>query len=754
MRSTLFAALLLVLGYSLVGQSLTGTITDQRTGAPVANATIFVKEARIGVVTNDEGIFQITFPASGNYALEISHVSYETIIKKVYVDNTTTDLGSISLQLVNYILNSGVVVTAQRDARSQFDVPEAVTLITQRDIIENAYRTAPEALIGATGVWVQKTNHGSGSPFVRGLTGNQTLLMLDGIRMNNSTYRYGPNQYFVLVNPLNIEQIEVVRGAGSVLYGSDALGGTIQVFTRNPQFSANKFRFGGAAYAKYLSDDMEKSGRGELKLSGNKVAILAGFDYKDFGDLVAGKDLGKEAPSAYNEMAGDLKSVFKLGGKGLLTLAYNGVFQSDVGRYDQVAQRGYAFWQFNPQNRQMAYARLQFANADHKWLNEWKVTASWQNLLEGREFRRNDSTVQTEEEDEVNTIGVIGEVISQPGERWRIVSGVEFYNDRVNSQAQNRDIETGVITPRRGLYPEEDTYTDNLAIFTSHTLDFSKLSLNLGARFNYFSLRIQDATFGNTEINPTALVGNASVCYALTSAQALTASVNTGFRAPNVNDVSTFGSFDFGIETPSTGLKPEKTLTFELGYKIKTPVFAANLAAYRTQLYDLIARVRSTFNGQPTYNGEDVYKKENVSESYLQGVEFDGHIRLNNRLSVFASAAYTYGQNTSADEPMRRIPPFNGRVAFSYRHTGWFGQAEWLYAGEQNRLAGDDKSDHRINPNGTPAWNIFNLKAGYRFNKIELNAGLQNLFNEAYRIHGSGVDGIGRSFWLTGRLEF
>jgi outer membrane receptor protein involved in Fe transport len=738
---------------TLFAQSVTGKIT-QPDGTPLAGANVLVKDIKMGSTTDADGNFTVNLPQAGTYQVEFSFVGFEKIQQKITVLEGETNLGTIALKIETVFLNDGVTVTAQRAERRQFDVPEAVTIVTRQHIIENGARTAPEALLGATGVWVQKTNHGSGSPFVRGLTGNQALLLLDGIRLNNSTYRYGPNQYFVLVNPFNMDQIEVVRGTGSVLYGGDALGGAIQVLSRTPEFSQDKTRFGGAAFARYLSGDMEKTGRGEVQLSGKKVAFLAGFDYKDYGDLIAGDSIGKQAPSAYTEAAGDFKGLFQIGTKGLFTIAYNGVFQQDVGRYDQVKQRGFEFWQFNPQNRQMGYARLQFQN-ESRWLRQWNLTASWQNLLEGREFRRNNSKTQTEEEDAVNTLGFIAEVHSQPADNWQIVSGIEYYNDVVDSKAQDRNIETNALTPKRGLYPE-DSQVGNAAVFTSHTLTFNRLSVNAGARFNYFSLQIKDRTFGDTEINPTALVGNVSARYGLNSQNAITASVNTGFRAPNVNDISTFGSFDFGIETPSAGLEPERTLTYELGYKLKTNFWAGNLSVYRTNLTNLIDRVKSTYNGQAQFNGQDVYKKENVAESFLEGIEFDSDFRLTSYLSLFTSLVYTYGQNTSRSEPMRRIPPLNGRVALTYRHSGWFGQAEWWYAARQDRLAAGDKSDHRINifPGGTPGWNVFNLKAGYRFNKLDLNAGLQNILNEDYRIHGSGVDGVGRSVWVSGMLRF
>mgnify|MGYP006311289757 FL=1 len=103
---------------------------------------------------------------------------------------------------------------------------------------------------------------------------------------------------------------------------------------------------------------------------------------------------------------------------------------------------------------------------------------------------------------------------------------------------------------------------------------------------------------------------------------------------------------------------------------------------------------------------------------------------------------------------MRRIPPLNGKLALQYNQSGFFGEAEFLFAAKQDRLSGGDIDDHRIPDGGTPGWSILNFKAGYSWKSVSLNAGLHNLFNKAYRIHGSGVDGYGRSFWTTVLLKF
>jgi outer membrane cobalamin receptor len=646
-----------------------------------------------------------------------------------------------------------IVVTAQRQSEAATGSPAAISYLTKKELETNETRSMAETLIGLPGVWMQKTNHGGGSPFVRGLTGNQTLLLLDGIRLNNSTYRYGPNQYFNTIDVLAIRQVEVLRGAGSVLYGSDALGGTVQVLTKDGHFSEGKSTISGSLLGRWLSHDMEKGGRAELAFASSKIALIGGFSYRDFGDLRAGGDLGTEAPSSYLERAGDLKLKAKISSNSLLTLAYNGVFQSEVGRYDQVAQQGYQTWQFDPQNRQLAYARLEF-NPHQRFFDQIKITTGYQNSLEGRQSQKENSPLLTHERDEVNTLFFIAEAHSLFNRKWTAVSGAEVYHDEVGSSKSMEDTVNGGSMVQRGLYPDGATAT-NVAAFTSFTFAEQKWRLNFGTRFNLFDLKIEDELFGNTDIQPMALVGNASAMYHLSEGHALTAAVNTGFRAPNINDLSSFGRFDFGIEVPSPNLSPERSLTFELGYKVNSRQFQGNLSVYRMQLFDLIGRVVGTFNGSPTYNGEDVYQKANVDKAYVQGIETDGQIALSKSLTLAGHLNYTFGEDVSKSQPLRRIPPLNGRLAILFQNTKQFsGTLEYLFANKQDRLSSGDISDHRIPEGGTPAWSVVNFKMGFCNKYFRINGGLQNIFDVAYRMHGSGVDGLGRHVWLAILLPF
>ena len=229
------------------------------------------------------------------------------------------------------------------------------------------------------------------------------------------------------------------------------------------------------------------------------------------------------------------------------------------------------------------------------------------------------------------------------------------------------------------------------------------------------------------------------------------ANTATAFRAPNIDDLGTLGIVDFRYELPNYQLQPEKSHTIEAGIKVNARNLQASFSAYHLRLYDLIGRIRTADSLQ----GYAVYQKENITEAYVRGLEAQFKWQWNKYLLLAGHGTYTYGQNTSAAEPLRRIPPFNGRVYLQYSPKPNVGvRAESVFASAQRRLAKGDVDDNRIADNGTPGWHIFNLAASYQYRFYQLNAEFHNMLNKAYRMHGSGVDGIGRSVWVRLSVHF
>jgi hemoglobin/transferrin/lactoferrin receptor protein len=649
-------------------------------------------------------------------------------------------------------LNNAIVITAQRAETNSFERAESIGYLSKSQLQMLSPMSTPEALANIAGVWMQKTNHGSGSPYIRGLTGYQTLLLVDGIRMNNSTYRSGPNQYLNTIDPLILSHVEVLRGGGSVQYGSDAIGGTIQMLSRDPVFSGDGFRISGDLYGKYWSSDMEMTGRGQINLGSADFAVTGGYTYKNLGDIKTGGEAGIIQPTGYDEYSMDFKAIYRFKNKHQLIAAFQHLNQLDVPLNHKIVTGEYQRYHFNPQQRDLGYLRLISYN-DNELISEIRYTVSYQNSLEAREKQKTGSEVLVIEEDEITTGGISIDVFSEITDRWSASSGAEYYHDRVRSSSMSTILNTQEETAMRGLYPDKSV-NNNLAFFSLHEYKTQRFNFSGGVRYNFIQLQVSDTLFGNTSITPDAFVGSIGIIYKLNEKHHFVTNLNSAFRAPNINDVSSFGIADFRYEVPSYDLKPETSLNKEIGYKFRSGRASGALHLFHQNLNDLIANVAANYKGLDSLDGYKVYNKENVKEAIIYGGEAELEIKLNPAITAYGNMSYTYGHNLSDDEPLRRIPPLFGRIGLrGYFQSGFLFVGEGLVAGKQVRLASGDISDDRIADGGTPGWVLFNLYAGYQQSSFSINASLQNIFDEAYRIHGSGIDGIGRSFWISLRLH-
>ncbi|HEY7512158.1 MAG TPA: TonB-dependent receptor, partial [Vicinamibacteria bacterium] len=460
------------------------------------------------------------------------------------------------------------------------------------------------------------------------------------------------------------------------------------------------------------------------------------------------------APSGYDERAADVKAAARLGDRHLLTAAYQHVHQSDVPRWDQVAQRGFSLYSFDPQVRQLAYAQVQSGFASG-WVEALSGTVSFHRSDETRVRQTRGSAVLVRERDVVDTLGASVQARARTFAGWTLTLGAEVYHDEVESGREDTDTATGAATPRRGLYADGAVATSSAA-FASGRWERGRLAVDLGARYNRHALRATDASFGAVDVTPSALVGSAGAAFAVASGHRAFATVGQGFRAPNVDDVSTLGLFDFGVEVPSPRLRPERAWSYELGWKARTSRLAGVVSAYRMELRDLIDRVPDTFEGSPFHEGQRVYRRANVGRAYVEGVEAEAEWSATRDLTAFGNLAYTYGQLVTSDQPMRRIPPLNGLVGLRWTGTRRLEvDGRLRFAGRQDRLAPGDKADHRMDPGGTAGWAVFGVRASYALTpRVRLVGALENAFDEAYRVHGSGIDGYGRHAWVSAQVGF
>ena len=277
---------------------------------------------------------------------------------------------SLSDTLVN------VVVSASRQPVA---IQRAPLAISKRKVANQQLMNTPEFFQQSTGVFVQRTNQGGGSVFVRGLTGNQTLLVLDGVRFNNSTFRFGPNQYLNTIDPFNLSAVEIVKGSGSVQYGSDALTGAVHLFTKKPEF-ASATGLHGEILGRWTSQGMEKSGLGKVQYQSANTAFSIHGGIKSFGDITRGGDGQFQRPTGYEEQNLLFQFRQKLGSNWILENIIQQNQQENVPVYHKVTLENFALNEMTLQSYRRALSRLSYSGSN-PWQKQEDLTASYQQSL-------------------------------------------------------------------------------------------------------------------------------------------------------------------------------------------------------------------------------------------------------------------------------------------------------------------------------------------------------------------------------------
>ena len=625
---------------------------------------------------------------------------------------------------------TNVVISANRQTVSE----QHVSLpIYQSKVSNTQVINTPELFQAIPGVFLQRTNWGGGSPFVRGLTGNQTLIVLDGIRFNNSTFRYGPNQYLNTIDSYNLASLEVLRGSGAVQYGSDALTGVIQLFSQRPELSEQTI-WKGNLVSRWASQGMELSQLGKIEYRSNNSAYLFSAAIKKFGDITRGGDNALQHPSGFEENALFYASKHKLGKQWILENQVQQKVQSNVPVYHKILLENYEFNEMSLQKYQRIFSRFTY-QSNHPFFESMELTGSFQNSQENRRLKKNGSTIIRNEEDIVQTYGLTAQMNHHWIKNLTSANGIELYVDQVKSKREDNQLAS------RGLYPNNAKYT-TLSAYSIHQLSLKNVQLHAGLRYQQVVAFLPDTTVGNTQISMGAFVYDLGYSVPIHPSISLFSSISTGFRSPNLDDLGSLGIVDFRYELPAYQLKPEYSFTKNLGFRVHTSSWNAEITGFHTNISNLINRYKTT----ELIQNYPVYKKENVDNAFLAGFEWNQTIQILSNLQVTNQVSYVYGQNQSQNEPMRRISPLHGTLGINWRLNQVKLGLQSVFAVRQDRLSAADKSDNRMNPAGTPGWGIFNVSAEYSINKhILMSCQVVNLNNIPYRMHGSGIDGMGRS---------
>lgn len=697
-------------------------------------------------------------------------------IAEVSASADTDDKSKIS-EKDNFPMLDDLVITATRTERSLFDTPVFMDVVTSEDLYNRKLsRTMPEALEEISGVMVQKTGHGQGSPFMRGFTGFRNLFMIDGIRLNNSVFRDGPNQYWATVDTYGLDRLEVIKGPGSTLYGTDAIGGTVNALTasRNRDDLDDGSSWSRRLLYRYSSAERAHTLRGEVHGNvGENFAYSIGGTTKSFGEFRGGRTVGKNENTDYDEYDWDIKLQYFLDRDTELIFFHQGVDVDDAWRThktiyaeqwnDTDVSGSNEFARILDQRRELSYLRLKRDNVN-SWMDHFNFTVSYHVQQEDRYRIRKTGSGRDRQGFTVGTLGAAIQAISE-SDAGRWTYGIDYYRDNVNSFKKKFDDDANFSGYSIQGPIADDSKYDLLGAYVQDELEVNdRLDLIFGARYTFAAANAdtyEDPVTGqkaSLSDRWSHVVGNIKMVYGLDEAETwnLFTGVSQSFRAPNLSDLTRLDSAGTTWqEVPSPNLDPERYLSYELGVKHHAENTSLQAAYFYTDIRDMIVRT-TTGNLIPGTTTEEVTKK-NSGKGYVHGIELGGQYRWHPQWSVFSNFTWMYGSVESYpsatapkdEEPLSRVMPITTTLGLRWNCPNdriWV-EGVVTAADKADKLSTANKADtSRIPIGGTPGYEVIHLRSGFEIMKdLMLTAGIENVTNADYRIHGSGQNEPGRS---------
>jgi len=788
-----------VLSQSMAQTVLVRDLLNQR---PVDNVAIFNQGYTRTALTNVYGLADISLFSESD-TLFFQHAAY------VGDSLAYADISGMGFNIFlerKMISLKEVTVSATRFEEDVRNVPNRIVSITADEIAFDNPRSAADLLAESGEVFVQKSQFGGGSPMIRGFSANKVLIVVDGVRMNNAIFRGGNLHNVISLDPAAIERTDIIFGPGTVIYGSDALGGVMNFTTIRPPLSTDgKFHTDLNFFGRYSSASNERSGHLDIRLSGKKWASVTSFSNYWFDDLRMGRNGPDEylrrhyvrteggidqmvvntEPeiqrfSGYDQM--NLMQKFRFMPNSRLDITYGFHYSetSDIPRYDRLIQYGkndtlrYASWYYGPQKWMMNVLNSSMM-LNTRMITEMKVTLAWQRFEESRHSRKFNDPWFSNQSEKVDMYTANIDIEKRLDAKNKLYYGFEGMLNNIVSAAFDRNFMNGEEKVAGTRYPDGSNKYQSGAFYANYEHLFSdKLVMFAGARYNYIKLNsvIDDTViyhfpFNEISIQTAALNGSAGISWRPAEPWQFSANLSTGFRAPNLDDAGkVFDSSPGNVVVPNPDLKPEYAYSAD-GAVERTFADIASLefSAFYTYLQNAMVRRHFVFNGMDSilYNGElsQVEAIVNAASAEIFGFSAAARLSLGEYFSVRSSITWMDGADNEG-YAMRHVSPLFGITALEIELGPVKSEISVVYNGEipYSRLAPDEREkafmyakDHDGNPY-SPAWWTLNFRASWKLvEQLMLDLGVENIFDKGYRPYSSGIVAPGRNFIIALRAK-
>ena len=705
-----------------------------------------------------------------------------------------------------------VVIYANKFPTLSKNIIQHVVSLTDKVLIQQQANTA-DILTSSGQVFVQKSQAGGGSPVVRGFEASRVLLMVDGVRMNSAIFRAGHLQNIITVDNMILDRVEINYGPSSTLYGSDALGGVVNLFTKNPQLYMSNLASKKAAWKangnlvyRYGNGQNEHRQHVDINIANNQWAYLTSFTNSSFGDMRQGNkrlaaypDFGKRLFYVTRESNTDIVkdnsasvNIQKLSGYSQTDLLQKILYKpnehtthllnvqisksSDINRYDRLTETSkglpvYAEWYYGPQVRNMIGYKITQEKMNG-FFQTLSANVNYQHLEESRISRKYKSNNKDYRFEEVDVYGLNVDLLHEDAS-GDVHIGLESYYNEVGSTAFRNNIATNLRSAITTRYSDGPTNMANYAFYIQHTKFLNgNWVMNSGMRLNNVQLNAQfmdtalmHFPFTEAKQNNTAMTGNLGLAYNGEDGLRVAIGASSGFRAPNVDDLTKVFDTKTGyVVVPNKDLKPEYTYNTELNISKTTSNYSIGASLFYTWFKNALVVDKFKWNGAGSilYQGvmSDVYATQNKAKAHVYGFNLNGTANITANTVLSATYSYTKGRynNGLVEMPLDHIPPVYGRVGLKHDLKQFSAELFTVFNGWKRmadyNLNGEDNELYATK-DGMPAWQIWNINTSYQpSKKVNLSFQIENIADLNYRYFASGISALGRNYVLQCKLSF
>jgi len=800
MKQTLLF-IFLVLSSSVGAQVV--TVRDAVNRQPLEFVTVISWQPKTYAITDGKGRVDLT-QFAGSDSIVFQEVGHKEI-QLTY--DQSIELESILMERGEFDLG-GVTISAARWKQPKRDVPNKITAIDPDQVYFENPQTAADLLESSGEVYVQKSQMGGGSPMIRGFATNRVMLSVDGVRMNNAIFRSGNLQNVISLDPLAIENAEVVFGPGSVIYGSDAIGGVMSFYTTEPDLSqSDEPLVKGNAFVRGSTANRERTGHLDFNIGYRKFAMVTSVSYSDFENLMMGSngpdeylryhyiisengiDVMVENPNpreqistAYDQV--NLMQKFRYKPNRFWEITYGGHYSttSDFGRYDrQIRYRGDTLrsseWYYGPQEWMMHTVNVVNVKPN-KIYDKMSLTTAYQMFKESRNDRDYQYRYRTNAVERVYAPSVNLDFEQDLGERHELFYGLEGVYNLVHSRASIKDVKSEINTLAQTRYPHESIWVSTSAYVSDQFRINDIFTLQSGMRYSLVMINAQlDTSFlplPETEVDlmMDALNGSLGLAYKPNDKVQLNLNLSTGFRAPNIDDIGkTFDSEPGAVVIPNPDLLPEYAYNGELGLvKIFKDFLKLDATIYYAWLNNALVRRNDQLGGQDSvqYGGDlsQVQSIQNAANAQVYGAQAGFEWKIWRGITMGSRINYQKGQEELDDgsvAPLRHAPPVFGSARIGYQRERLQAQVSTEFNGKvsnRNLAPSEQGKDYiySLNSGGdpySPSWMVLNSRASYQIkDNFMVSAGVENILDKRYRPYSSGISAPGRNFIGSVRYSF